>query len=266
MYLIVSYISYRWLNQATWTLRLYAQTSKPSPILKFLVNFILKFYGPLFLNIKSNSSITQGAVHFFDFVKRAKNLPKTKYQDMKDPKTKINAQDVLLPILKRNCYMATFEMIGLAMVFHENEEIREEGVNAIFQIRQANAKKKSKLPRKLVWPRAVLNLHKAKNFTELLNFKDLFKKHKQYVTEPPLLIQVSHESLLKQVETGDELSELVENIPCHSTLVELGVKHTSEACAKFISHEKQQSAIIITEERRQQFGANSTKGDFFKKN
>ena len=72
----------------------------------------------------------------------------------------------------------------------------------------------------------------------------------------------SIESLEEQVETGESLIGLIKDVTCHNTLVELGVKNTSEACAKHITHEQQASSIVITKKRREKFGTTSKKSDF----
>ena len=56
----------RWLTTANSILRLYVQTKKPSNILKVLVSYIVNVYAVSFFEIKENSDIRFGSVHFFN--------------------------------------------------------------------------------------------------------------------------------------------------------------------------------------------------------
>ena len=58
----------RWYTLAIRILRLYLQEKNPSPALKKMVNFIVKWYFPMHFNLKMKPSYVNAAVHFFDAI------------------------------------------------------------------------------------------------------------------------------------------------------------------------------------------------------
>ena len=58
----------RWFTLAIRILRLYLQEKKPSPALKKMVKFIIKWYFPMHFNIKTKPSIVYAAIHFFNAI------------------------------------------------------------------------------------------------------------------------------------------------------------------------------------------------------
>ena len=101
------------------------------PGLKKIVNFILKFYGPLFFNIKKHSNITHGALHYFEALRLARTVLSTeKVVDKKEKKKKMTSeQEIIMTVLKRNCFFGTIESIILAMLFSQNKKERRSALN-----------------------------------------------------------------------------------------------------------------------------------------
>jgi len=63
-----------WLTTANRFLRLYISTDDPSYELVTIVEYIIKFYVPIWSNIKCYDSIVYGTKHIFGLAKRCKTL------------------------------------------------------------------------------------------------------------------------------------------------------------------------------------------------
>ena len=63
----------RWLTTASSILYVYCRTENPSNALYRLANFIINCYAPVFFKIKQEYLIQNGARHFFEAVRLARN-------------------------------------------------------------------------------------------------------------------------------------------------------------------------------------------------
>ena len=67
----------RWLTTANRLLRLYISSSQPSQSLVTLVEYIVKVYAPLWLEIKLKPQCYYGATHLWKVIHLSRFLPTT---------------------------------------------------------------------------------------------------------------------------------------------------------------------------------------------
>ena len=172
-------------------LRLYVQESTPSKGLVKMVNFIIKWYAPMYFNIMMKSNVIFAAKHFFDSIVLARDC--------------LSAVDFkfVQKYFTINSFMAHPESILLGMLFDQSTEIRQKAVDVIIDVKKK--KSTAKNPRKFIIP--TLNFEATKYY-QMIRL-DQVKK----ITIPPLVKNFTAEELRSCIH-GKNLE--IPFIPCHS--------------------------------------------------
>ena len=89
----------------------------------------------------------------------------------------------------------------------------------------------------------------------------------QVIVSPLKLVKnfLSVPPLFRDIPTDELHSVEMPSISLHNTNIERGVKLSAEAAKKAIGHEAQEALILVTEQKRNEFGTNPKKSDFLKK-
>ena len=156
----------RWLTTASRILRLYVATSQPSSVLTDLVQYIMNVYIPVWFSVKKHNNFTEGARHFFKLLNFSRNLTK-------------RIRDVVNKVLQRNAFFAHPENILIAMLFDDEEHVRELGWRRVLKTRiSATTKRRTFIVLKLL-----LNSQK---YYEMIDWQCTA------ISEPPVLKRISN--------------------------------------------------------------------------
>ena len=109
----------RWLTLGLRILRFYVAQEKPTSNLSTLAKFLIKVYFPIWFQIKFNNKITDGPKNYLNILTQVMGFP-----------NKI-IQDIAVAVLQRNAYFAHHENVLLAMMAHNNHNVRLLAVNKI---------------------------------------------------------------------------------------------------------------------------------------
>ena len=181
----------RWLTTANRVLRLYIATERPSDGLQCIVQFIMKVYAPMWFRIKKFWSCLHGPEHVYETLRRIEEL----HPQFKD--------EVLLPVVQRNCYFAHPENILLTMVNDSDASIRKLGWSRILDARrneeqaelQPKRKRRRPTSRSPAAPIRQFRVPKLKKKPQ--NYRDLVNWNQVKVTEPPFTKKYSIEDLVR---------------------------------------------------------------------
>lgn len=238
----------RWLTTASRVCRTYISIEEPSSDLKMLVEYILRVYTPIALEIKRHPSCLMGARHIHALIKSSHYL--------KDV-LQTNALKPFRLCIQRNAFFAHPENILLAMTNDDRQPIRALAYRRILQARiqtSSNSLRKYKVP--------LLKFH-AKDYVDLIDWQRVQPEDQM----PPLLrdlliteenieelamFKISNEDFKGKMRgtMGEEVPYNIDlkNIPCHSQAVERCVKVVTEA-SKHVSNESQREGYIIAKLR-----------------
>ena len=231
--------SARWLNPASYIMRLYIQTESPSYELERLVIIIVNWYLPVFFLIKKQWHVKDAAHNFFQAIQWA--------QDSFTEEEK----KVAFKVFKRNAYMAHCESILLAGMCHSDWKIRSNCADIIIKARA----RKSDGIRVFKSPKDDLNLD-ARNFLEMVDLS------KSTVTDPPLLRNFDNAALRQfALNGGIEIPD----IACHSVHNERSVKDTTTAAQREIGMDKTHEHILNLIDNREKIPTKPKKSDFMPK-
>ena len=111
----------RWLTTANRILRLYISTDEPSENLNTIAQFLMKVYAPTWFDIKKNSSMAYGLKHLFSVIKRSAMSPE-------------HCFNIVKPVIQWNGFFAHSENLLLAMVYDDNQIIKELGWRRILKL------------------------------------------------------------------------------------------------------------------------------------
>ena len=120
----------RWITTANMILRVYIAKAEPSNSLQILATYIAKVYAPMWFNIKTNSSCTNGAKHLLSSIKFSRYLSN-------------ELKSVVHPVIQRNAYFAHPENLLLSLNTDERQHIRELGIRRILKTRETETTKSS---------------------------------------------------------------------------------------------------------------------------
>lgn len=207
----------RWLTKANRILRLYVSTDIPTNELKQLATFVVKVYSPIWFEIKLHPSCKDGARHFWKLLFYSRYLP----QELKN---------VIDPVIKRNAFFAHPENLLLSMLSDEQKHVRELAARRILKARTAS---ESHQLRVFEVPKINLN---ASSYIDLIDWQQAY-------SQPPILSNVSDETLHSLVESGGDDEVLFLRLPCHTQAVERAVKTVTEASLQ-LCHKTAREALI----------------------
>ena len=193
--------------------------------------------------IKKSPHIKNGARHYFEILKMARNCLKNKKE-----------LSIALKVLTTNAYNATSQMVLFAALFDDDNEIRSKAVNVIYEARKDE--EKTKKLRKYELPKDYINF-KASSYFKLLDFDTLDKK---YIESPPIIRNIPNHVLFKCAK--GEVNLNVPNLPCHNTDIERSVQRTAQAAKAAIGYEKRQALILTMEENVAQIPTEAKNADF----
>lgn len=203
----------------------------PSENLKILVNFILKVYGPTWFEVKSQKSCTDGSKNLYNMIQRCRYL-------------KGKVREVVEKSVQHNGFFAHHENILLAMLFDEEEQVREKAIDWIGEAEASVQPRQFKVPK--------INF-KAKGFVEMVDWSNTS------ITVPPLVSKVKFEDL-KNIKHSIIGRQIV-NIPCHSQAVERAVKLVTEA-SKAVTQANRHGFILSRIKSRSMMPKVNSKKDF----
>lgn len=226
----------RWLTKANRILRLYVSTDRPTNELKQLATFVVKVYAPIWFEIKAHPTCKDGARHFWKLVFYSRYLP----QELKS---------VVDPVIKRNAFFAHPENLLLSMLSDEQKHVRELAARRILKARAASD---SSQLRVFEVPKINLN---ASSYIDLIDWQQTY-------SQPPILSNVSDDTLHSLVESGGDDEVLFLRLPCHTQAVERAVKTVTEASLQ-LCHKNAREALIKNKIRsRKQMPKFESKKDF----
>ena len=192
----------RWLTTASRTLRLYVATSQPSSVLTDLVQYIMNVYIPVWFSVKKHSNFTEGARHFFKLLNFSRNLTK-------------RVRDVVNKVLQRNAFFAHPENILIAMLFDDEEHVRELGWRRVLKTRISATTKR----RTFIVPKLLLNSQK---YYEMIDW------HCTAISEPPVLKRISNVVIENHIKSRMLPQELFPMFPCQ--LPHTSCRKSSKTC------------------------------------
>lgn len=192
----------RWLTTANRILRLYATKTDPEEKLIVLVTYVMRVYGPMWFTIKCNSSCVNGAKHLWQTISLSRYLD-------------ANLKKIIDKVIQRNGYFGHPENLLLAMLGDDREVIRDLAYRRIIKARSENVQglRMFKVP--------TFNFD-AKDYTDIITWRDC------EITEPPLTLNMSDETLKDVVKNGLSMSQIID-CPCHTQAVERCIKLVTEA-------------------------------------
>jgi hypothetical protein len=209
----------RWLTTANRLLRLYISTDCPSVSLIVLATYVINVYAPVWFNIKSKSSCSEGTRHLWNMIKLSRYLA-PEYRSIVDS------------TIQRNGYFGHSENIILAMLTDDREMIRQLAYRRIIAARRENAD--STTIRQFRIPK--LNFA-ANDYTELVEWQSIDK------CEPPMTKYLTDSDLQVCVET--RLFEKVnfQDFPCHNQATERCIRLVTQASAAVCGDEQRDGFI-----------------------
>ena len=239
--------SARWLTTAIAILVLLFQNIEPTfaEDLRRLGTIVVVWYGPMFFKIKKEPKVFNGAKHFYESIKLAR-------ESFNEKELKVATRYIRI-----NSFMAHPEAILLAMVFDEDKDIRMKGLDMIIKAR-ARWEESSKI-RKFVAPGPRLNM-KANTYYEMVDLNA--RRYKNYVTAPPLLSKYDDETLTALVKSG---TLEVPDIPVHSVNNERCIKDTSQASKMEVGADNVHARILNLQDNRKSISTRPKKSVFLSK-
>lgn len=241
----------RWVTTANCICRVYISTTKPSRALKLLVQYIMRVYAPLILQIKRNSSCVSGAKHVHTLMQSSRFLkalvPSKVMQDFDK-------------CIHRNAYFGHPENILLAMCDDDRQPIR---TLAYQRILAARITLNENPPTSIRQYKIPLLRYESNDYVDMINWQ----KVEPGQQTPPLLrdlviteqniqrlaqFKITDPEFLGKVKSVDdeeiEFNVELGKLPCHSQAVERCVKIVTEA-SKHVSNEAQRDGYIIAKVR-----------------
>jgi hypothetical protein len=274
----------RWLTHANRMLRRYISTENPDKKLKACVNYIIKVYGKLWFYIKSHPKFVDGPKNFFKGIELIRDIP-------------VADQKVVQKSFQENAFMAHPENVLCTMCADEDKKIRKKAVKIILDIRQNPTPFTDKFKylsdsddedgdkeggvsdsedelmtdsecesdggegtSKFAFPEPVpMRPFKVPrlNFTAKTYHEMIFWDSELY--EPPLTKNLTDEELKNLIEVALE----VPDFPCHTQMVERGVKMVTEASSKVCGAEARDAYIRQKIKSRTVIPEFCTKKDIF---
>lgn len=228
----------RWLTKANRILRLYISTAKPSLNLKLIVDYIMKFYAPVWFWIKSHPSCKDGAKHLW----RMMSFSRTMTESVKK---------IIDPIIQRNGFFGHPENILLGMIADKRWDIRKIAIKKILHIRgaQGSSIRKFNIP--------PLNFAAA-DYSQLISWT--YSKLK--LTEPPLLSRLSDGELRNLLNNDIIPAYELFQLPCHTQAVERTVKIVTEASSAVCGPQNRDGFIRTRLQSRKLMPSFHTKKDY----
>lgn len=212
----------RWLTCANRILRLYISEVKPSDELKMLVSYIMKIYAPVWFEIKMHPSVKFGPVHMFKVVQTTRQLPDS-------------VRKIIDPVIQRNAFFCHPENMLISMAVDERVHVRQLAFRRLLKARKQEPKGKSVR----TFQPPTINFA-ASDYIELIDWS------KCKLSSPPIMNNVSTESLEQLINT-DVLPEFeLMKFPCHTQSVERIVKLVTESCTKVCGEENRDGFIRAT--------------------
>lgn len=118
----------RWTTTANCICRLYISTPEPDDILKWLVQYILRIYAPISLEIKRHPSCVMGARHYHSLIESSRFLI-----ELLPP----SVMEKLDKCIHRNAFYAHPENVLLAMCDDDRQPIRALAYRRILDARKS---------------------------------------------------------------------------------------------------------------------------------
>ena len=229
----------RWLTTASRILRLYVATSQPSSVLTDLVQYIMNVYIPVWFSVKKHNNFTEGASHFFKLLNFSRNLTKRAKR----------VRDVVNKVLQRNAFFAHPENILIAMLFDDEEHVRELEWRQVLKTRISATTKRGTF----IVPKLLLNSQK---YYEIIDWQCTA------ISEPPVLKRISNVVIENHIKSRMLPQELFPMFPCHTQAVERAVKLVTEASACVVSSSERDAYIIAKLQSRKKIPHFESKKDF----
>lgn len=227
----------RWLTTANRLLRLYISTSEPSESLVVLTKFIMKVYAPMWFHIKTKPLCQYGAQHLWKSIILSREFPE-------------NIKKIIDNVISTNAYFAHPENILLGMITDSQSHIRELGIRRILKSRNSRTQENVR-----VFKIPALNWN-ARDYTDLIDWNECV------VTEPPLIMDISNEGLMKAMQEKSVIN--LNKFPCHTQAVERCVKIITEASGKVCGHDKRDGYIRVKFEGRSDLPSYENKEEYYK--
>ena len=195
----------RWLTTANRILRLYISKECPDKHLITLVTYIVKVYAPIWFEIKSKPSCTDGSRYLFQMIRYTRYLS-------------TNLKRIVDPVIQTNSYFGHPENLLIAMATDERPHIRQLALRRVLAARSSNNETDTE-PRVFKVP--LLNFE-AQDFTEIISWSSNKR------TEPPMFRSFPSNQLEENIRSSEMLQ--FQSFPCHTQAVERGIKLVTEAC------------------------------------
>lgn len=218
----------RWTTTANRILRVYVSDAKPSSVLTTIVNYIMIVYAPAMFELKYQSSVVYGSIHFAKMVKSSRFLEE-------------NALKIVEKSLQKNAFFAHAEHIVVSMVNDEREAIRRKGWQYVLAARDKANPDEDGIR---VFRVPVLNFN-------CNDYTDLIEMEAQLHTNPPILRDIdvrddNIDDLASKPILSHDFGAFLKKIPLHTQAVERAVKLVSEASLKVCGEEGRNGNILNT--------------------
>ena len=227
----------RWLTTACRLLRLYMAQTEPSDGLITLATYVMKVYVPMWFYIKAYNSCFHGSMHLWQLIHRSRYLPQ-------------RLLDVVDPVIQRNAYYAHPENLLLRMLIDDRKHIR---MLAAKRVEVARATRSAQPIRVFKVPK--VDFH-CEDCIDLIDWTD------SITTAPPLLRNLSNQTLKSLAENPVDCETELVAIPCHSQAVERLVKLVSEASFSISDANQRDGMVKATLRSRSAMSAFNTKSEF----
>jgi len=212
----------RFLTLANRILRLYVASSNPSNSLKFLTQYVVKVYGPMWFLIKLNPQLSEGPRHLFKFTTFLNSL-----QNMPQKYLALLRQSV-----NRNSYFGHPENVLLSMLVDNHIEVRRRAVKLILKKRLEPTTKIR------IFQKPDINFN-AKKYEDIIDLDNI------EIFEPPVCKFFTDSEIITCIDKKDNLvSKAIKGIPNHSQAVERAVKLVTTASSK-VSGEDARNGVIL---------------------
>ena len=158
-------------------------------------------------------------------------------------------RDVVHKVLQRNAFFAHPENILIAMLFDDEEHVRELGWRRVLKTRISATTKR----RTFIVPKLLLNSQK---YYEIIDWQCTA------ISEPPVLKRISNVVIENHIKSRMLPQELFPMFPCHTQAVERAVKLVTEASACVVSSSEKDGYIIAKLQSRKKIPHFESKKDF----
>ena len=228
----------RWLTTASRILRLYVSTEKPDKNLVILVTYIQKVYAPIWFEVKSKHSCTDGSRHLFRMVQYTRYLP-------------IELKKIVDPVIQRNAYFAHPENLLISMATDERLHIRQLALRRVLAARAISDETDDKSTVRM-FKIPPLNFE-ATDYTDIIDWSSIKS------AEPPMFRSIESTQLKNNILTSEMIQ--FKRFPCHTQAVERGVKLVTEA-SMAVCEPQRDGFIRARIESRSAMKVFHTKSDF----